>query len=431
MNTDATDPRRSDPRRSEPRHTEQRHPDAALPDLAVRTLGGSVVAANDEFFADKENLIAAAAPVFNPQTWSAKGQVYDGWETRRRRTPGHDWAVVRLGVPGLPRLVVVDTAHFAGNYPPHCSVQAAAVDGYPSPPELADAEWLPLVPRSPLRGDHRHELPVGGGRWFTHVRLCLYPDGGVARLRVHGEPLPDPRQLPGPPSLPGPLELAGPLGLARPLGLAGPGELAGVPLDLAALHTGGRAVACSDSFFSRPDNMLQPGESRFMGDGWETARRRDGGHDWAIVALAGPALPAVVELATTHYKGNAPDRAELSGIDARSAALDDAAAWFPLLPPVRLQPDTTHRFRLGGGRAARPVTHVRLDIHPDGGVGRLRLYGSFTADGWRALTLRWFNALPPAHAAAVLAAAGLDPALAAARPLAAPPTGLLDPVDRS
>jgi allantoicase len=320
--------------------------------------------------------------------------------------------VVRLGAPGVPRLVVVDTAHFAGNYPPHCSVEAAAVDGYPSPRELAGAQWLTLVPRSPLRGEHRHEFPVDGGRWFTHVRLSIYPDGGVARLRVHGEPLPDPRELP------------------NPLGLADPGELAGVPLDLAALRTGGRAVACSDSFFSRPDNMLQPGDSRFMGDGWETARRRDGGHDWAIVALAGPSLPVVAELATTHYKGNAPDSAELCGIDARGAALDDAEAWFPLLPPVRLQPDTTHRFRLTGSRPPAPVTHVRVDIRPDGGVGRLRLYGSFTADGWRALTLRWFNALPPAHAAAVLTAAGLDPALAQARPLAAPPAGLW-PVDRS
>ena len=359
-----------------------------LPDLALRTLGGAVIAANDEFFADKENLIKPEAPVFTPQTFTAKGQVYDGWETRRRREPGHDWALVRLGVPGVPRTVVVDTAHFTGNYPPYCSVEATAVDGYPSPGELLRAaDWLRLVPSSPLHGDTRHEFEVDGGRRFTHVRLSIYPDGGVARLRVHGEPLPDPR------------------------------ELAGVPLDLAATRNGGRAVACSDSFFSRPDNMLQPGESRFMGDGWETARRRDDGNDWAIVALAGPSLPSVLELATTHYKGNAPDRAALSGIDARTADLDDSTAWFPLLEPTRLQPDTTHRFRLAGGASAMPVTHVRLDIYPDGGVGRLRLYGELTADGRRELALRWFNALPPAHAARMLADAGLDPALADTRPL--------------
>jgi len=390
-----------------------------LPDLALRTLGGSVVAASDEFFADKENLILPSAPAFSAQTWSAKGQVYDGWETRRRRTPGHDWALVRLGLPGVPRTIVVDTAHFTGNYPPRCSVEATAVDGYPSPEELAGtADWVPLVPPSTLRGGARHEFPVSAGQRFTHVRLCIYPDGGVARLRVHGEPLPDPRDLPD------------------------RSEPAGLPLDLAALRSGGRAVACSDRFFSSPDNMLQPGESRFMGDGWETARRRDDGNDWAIIALAGQALPAVVELATTHYKGNSPDRAALSGIDARTAALDDPAAWFPLLEPTRLQPDTTHRFRLlGGPGGRRAVTHVRLDIHPDGGMGRLRLYGELTPDGRRCLTLRWFNSLPPAHAAAVLAAAGVPLAhagdLAAARPLTALPPRLdpwpapPPPVDRS
>jgi allantoicase len=299
-------------------------------------------------------------------------------------------------VPGVPRTVVVDTAHFTGNYPPQCSVEATAIDGYPSPDELLDAaDWVQLVPRSPLRGGARHEFAVESGQRFTHVRLSIYPDGGVARLRVHGEPLPDPR------------------------------ELAGLPLDLAALRNGGRAVACSDSFFSGPDNMLQPGESRFMGDGWETARRRDDGNDWAVVALTGRAVPSVVELATTHYKGNSPGRAALSGIDARTASLDDARAWFPLLEPTRLQPDTTHRFRLAAGPGGRPVTHVRLDIYPDGGMGRLRLYGSLTADGLRELGLRWFNALPAAHAVRALTDAGLDTALAASRPVTALPTGLI------
>ncbi|MGH3994905.1 MAG: allantoicase, partial [Pseudonocardiaceae bacterium] len=345
---------------------------ADLPDLALRTLGGAVIAANDEFFADKENLIKPDAPVFVPQTFTAKGQVYDGWETRRRREPGHDggdhdWALIRLGAPGIPRAVVVDTAHFTGNYPPYASVEATAVDGYPSPGELHEADWQQLVPRSPLRGDTRHEFAVPDAPWCTHVRLSIYPDGGVARIKVHGEPLPDPR------------------------------ELAGLPLDLAATRNGGRAVACSDSFFSRPDNMLQPGESRFMGDGWETARRRDDGNDWAIVALTAQAVPTVLELVTTHYKGNSPGHASLSGIDTTGGAeLDDPDAWFPLQRRTRLQPDTTHRFRLA---ASEPVTHVRLDIHPDGGMGRLRLYGELTPDGRRDLTLRWLNALPPAHAA--------------------------------
>lgn len=362
-----------------------------LPDLALRAFGGSVLAASDEFFADKENLILAHEPTFQPKTFNAKGQVYDGWETRRRRTDGCDHAIVRLGLPGIARTVVVDTAHFTGNYPPHASVEAVAMDGYPSVEELLDAPWSPLVPHSPLAGGTRNEFTVTGGQRFTHVKLSIYPHGGVARLRVHGQPLPDPR------------------------------ELAGLPLDLAAVSNGGRALSCSDSFFSRPDNMLQPGESRFMGDGWETARRHDGRHDWAVIALAGPCLPTVLELTTTHYKGNAPEAAALFASDARTADLDSPEAWAPLLPRTRLQPDTTHRLRLAPGA---PITHIRLDIHPDGGIGRLRLFGDLTADGWDDLTLRWLNALPAAQARAVLAAAGLDEQLTGSRPFTELPAPL-------
>ncbi|HEX6075994.1 MAG TPA: allantoicase, partial [Micromonosporaceae bacterium] len=181
-----------------------------LPDLATRPLGGSVVAASDEFFAEKENLIQPEAPTFTPQTFGHRGQVYDGWETRRRRDGGTaDWAIVRLGVPGIVCGVVVDTAFFVRNYPPACSVEATAVTGHPSSAELAAGQWTPLVPRSPLRGDSKAVFEVSVEQRFTHVRLSIYPDGGVARFRVYGEPVPDPR------------------------------DLAGMPCDLAALENGG------------------------------------------------------------------------------------------------------------------------------------------------------------------------------------------------
>src|SRR5919197_65759 len=224
-----------------------------FPDLAVRPLGGSVVAASDEFFAEKENLINPEPPGFTPRTFGHRGQVYDGWETRRRRVEGEaadgaDWAVVRLGVPGVVRGVVVDTAFFKGNYPPACSVEATAVEGYPSPDELGG--WIQIVPRSQLRGDATAAFRVGAPQRFTHVRLSIYPDGGVARLRVHGEPVPDPR------------------------------DLAGVPCDLVALENGGAIVACSDAFFADAYHVLYPGRAATAGEGWESARRRGGGHDW-------------------------------------------------------------------------------------------------------------------------------------------------------
>jgi allantoicase len=334
----------------------------ALPDLVSRALRGSVVAASDEFFAEKENLILPSGPVFTAGTFGHKGQVYDGWETRRRRGPSgalpgdgaHDWVIVRLGAAGVVRAIVVDTAFFTGNYPQSCSVEGAHVAGYPAGP--LDAEWVPLVPRSPLKGDAKHVFEVSSGQRWTHVRLRIYPDGGVARLRVHGVVVP-------PPSL-----------------------LEGLTFDLAALENGGDVVACSDQFYSSPRNVLFPGLSRVMGEGWETSRRREPGNEWLVVRLTGLSVVSVAEIDTSGYIGNSPGSAALLGIDAGAASLADSSGWFPLLPRTPLLPDTPHRFRLAG---APPVTHVRLDVFPDGGVARLRLQGSLTADGLTEVRRRW------------------------------------------
>jgi allantoicase len=363
--------------------------DLALPDLLG--LRGSVVAASDEFFAEKENLIKPAAPVFTPQSFGPKGQIYDGWETRRRRgspsgSPAgsssgssaagssggssggglpdpaeHDWAIARLGVPGVVHAVVVDTAFFAGNYPQACSVEACSAPGYPSPGELAG--WSEIVPRSPLTGDSRHVFSVSARRRFTHVRLNIYPDGGVARLRVHGSVVP------------------------------APGMLDGLTFDLAALENGGDIVACSDEFYSVPRNVISPGLSRVMGEGWETRRRRVPGHEWLIVRLAGQGVVRVAEIDTSGYRGNAPGEASLFASsngqpDGQFGSQPDGQSdWRELLPRTRLQPDTVHRFRIPAD--AGPATHVRLNIYPDGGVARLRLYGSLTPDGFSALRRRW------------------------------------------
>jgi allantoicase len=313
---------------------------AALPDLASRTFGGGIVSANDEFFAAADHLLAPAPPVFTPRTFDHRGQVYDGWETRRRREPGHDYVIVRLGAPGVVHGIDVDTAFFTGNYPPHASVDGCAVDGYPDPAALRAATWTPLVSRSPLAGDSQNLFTVDVPRRFTHVRLTIYPDGGVARLRVHGEVVPDPRLLP---------------------------EV----FDVAAAEYGAHVAGCSNMFYGHPQNMLMPGLAASMGDGWETSRRRDEGNDWVLVQLAAPAVVDLADLDTRHFKGNAPGRASLRGVDARTGSLDEPEDWFDVLPAVPLSPDTPHRFRVSPERAA---THVRLDIFPDGGMARLRLF---------------------------------------------------------
>ncbi|HEX4092718.1 MAG TPA: allantoicase [Trebonia sp.] len=351
----------------------------ALPDLASRALRGSVIAASDEFFAEKENLISPGTPTFTAHTFGHKGQVYDGWETRRRRghsadgglLPGadeHDWAIVRLGAPGVVHAVVVDTAHFTGNYPQACSVEACWADGYPDLAALESARWVELVPRSPLTGDAAHplEIPAAARRRYSHVRLRIFPDGGVARLRVHGVVVPDPALLDG------------------------------LTFDLAALENGGDVAACSDRFYSAPRNAISPGLSRVMGEGWETRRRRAAGNEWLAVRLAGQAVVSLVEVDTSGYIGNSPGMAEVRGYAGRRSAgasaagddvaWDDPSSWAPLLTRTRLLPDTPHRFRVAAGGAH---SLVRLDVLPDGGVARLRLYGSLTSEGLARVRERW------------------------------------------
>jgi len=301
-----------------------------LPDLASRALSGSVVYANDELFAERENLIKPGRAVFSTEDFGHKGKVYDGWETRRRREPGHDFAIVRLGVPGVVHGVVIDTAWFKGNYPPFASVEGTSLEGYPSPGELLAAEWVTLVPRVALGGDTDNLFEATSDQRVTHVRLSIYPDGGVARLRVHGEPQPDPSLMTG-------------------------------TIDLAAMEHGGRVVDCSDRFYSSPSNLLLPGRAQIMGDGWENARRRDDGNDHVTVQLAGKGSVRRVEIDTSYFVGNAPGWAAVTG--------DDGVV---LVPKTRLQPDTRHFFIV---EDQPPVSQVRLDVYPDGGLARLRVWG--------------------------------------------------------
>jgi allantoicase len=350
----------------------------AWPDLAGRALGGSVIYANDELFAERENLIKPEEPVFRPHTFGHKGQIMDGWETRRRREPAGngqgDAAIVRLGCGGVVRRVVVDTSWFTGNYPPEVSVEACGAEGYPSPAELAEAPWTTLVPRSAVAGDARNEFEVEPGLRATHVRLTMFPDGGVARLRVYGEPVPDPRLLPA-------------------------------TIDLAALENGAVVTGCSNMFYSSPANLLLPGQARVMGDGWETSRRRDQANDWVAVGLACAGSVEVVELDTSHFVGNAPGWATLSGDGPGPDGRD-------LLPRTALQPDTRHRFAVAGA----PVTgQVRLDIYPDGGMARLRVLGRPTAQARTTLAERFLGLLPESQLAGLLESAGLPPAEAARR----------------
>ena len=326
----------------------------SLVDLASERIGGLAVAANDDFFAPKRNLVKAAAPIFIPGKYTTRGKWMDGWESRRRRTPGHDWCVVKLGVRGRILGVNVNTRFFTGNFPTSCSIDALDTDGIVTAAAAAaeGAPWTPILPTRELRGDADNFLAIANAAPWTHVRLNIFPDGGVARLRVFGEAVVDWRRV----------------------------AAGGKPIDLARIEHGGLVLAASDMHYGAKDNIIMPGRAANMGDGWETKRRRGPGHDWLIVRLGAPGRIRKIEIDTNHFKGNYPDAAsvETCRISASDGDLAEAV-WAELLPRTRLQANRRHFF----SRELRDVglaTHLRLNIFPDGGVSRLRAYGTLAAD---------------------------------------------------
>lgn len=311
-------------------------------DLANPRLGSAVVYATDDFFADKARLIDPAEPVFIPGKYDANGKWMDGWESRRKRSAGHDHCIVKLGKPGIVHGIEIDTRNFTGNYPP-----AASIDWCHSSEKQPKDRWQTLVPSTPLKGNDRLFLAVGGIGPATHLRLNIFPDGGVARLRVYGQ-------------------------VARTWKK---GERA----DLAAMENGALPVAANDEHFGKVSNMLAPGRSKDMGDGWETRRRREPGHDWSIVALARPGRIDEIVVETTHFKGNYPDRCFIQAIggDAnlpKASLITQSMYWPVILPEQKLSANKTHKF-IREIAKHEPVRFVRLNIIPDGGVARLRMFG--------------------------------------------------------
>ena len=325
---------------------------AGLVDLAAERVGGVALMANDEFFAEKENLLKPGRGVFIPDKYTDRGKWMDGWESRRRRVPGNDWCVIQLGLRGIIRKVDIDTNHFLGNHPPVASIDAIVIgDRFPRKIEEADElTWTPILAKSPLEPGSQNLFDIANDQPWTHVRLNIFPDGGVARFRVYGVVTPDWSKV-----------------------------KAGEVIDLAAVENGGVPLACSDMFFSSMHNLIMPDRAESMGDGWETKRRRGPGHDWLILKLGAPGAIEQIEVDTNHFKGNYPDTCSIEGCLAPRASADELNSivdtnWTPVLPQTKLQADKRHYFEkeiVSRG----PFTHLRLNIFPDGGVSRLRVWG--------------------------------------------------------
>jgi allantoicase len=323
-----------------------------LVDLASARVGGRAIAANDDFFAPKANLVKPGPAVFIPEKYTSRGKWMDGWESRRRRVPGHDWCIVKLGMRGVVHGVNVDTSHFTGNYPSHCSIEAVDIAGEPKRAIYATEgePWTTLLEKSALRGNGDNFFTISNRQPWTHLRLSIYPDGGVARLRVYGEVAVDWAQ----------------------------GAPKGRVVDLASVTNGGLFLDASDTHYGTRGALIMPDRAKNMGDGWETRRRRGPGYDWAIVRLGATGVVSKVEIDTNHYKGNYPASASLEGCLAPGASAErlHTALWSTILPQTKLSADKRHFY---SGKQLQPVgavSHVRLNIFPDGGVSRLRIHGT-------------------------------------------------------
>jgi allantoicase len=319
-----------------------------LIDLAAEKLGGRALLCSDDFFAEKENLLKPGRGIFIPDKYTDRGKWMDGWESRRKRVPGHDWCIIQLATPGVIHGVDIDTNHFLGNHPPFASIDA--FNDSTSPTELENANWVEILPKSALQPGSQNLFEIGDKNIYTHIRLNIYPDGGVARLKVYGEVYKDWSSL-------------------------AKDEL----VDLAAAVNGGKAILCNDMFFSHMDNLIMPGRGVNMGDGWETKRNRTpNNRDWVVVRLAHKGVIEKILIDTCHFKGNYPDSCSLEGcsisLSEEDKLKDGKAEWKIILPQSKLQADHEHFFEKEIS-CSESFTHVRLNIFPDGGISRMRLWG--------------------------------------------------------
>ncbi len=326
-----------------------------LTDLAAERLGGKVVLCTDDFFAEKENLIKPGRGIFIADKYTDRGKWMDGWESRRKRTPGHDWCIIELATSGKIYGVDIDTNHFLGNHPPHASIEAVNISSAENIDPIAigwdKVQWTEILEKSPLQPGSHNLYEISDRNIYTHLKLHIYPDGGVARLKVHGE-------------------------VHKDWSTVDAGEV----VNLAAATNGARSVLCNDMFFSHMDNLIMPGRGINMGDGWETKRNRTPDNkDWVIVRLAHKGSIEKILIDTCHFKGNYPDSCLIEGciIDHKKEtklADDDKVEWKTILPQSKLSADHEHFFEdeiVNKG----PFTHVRLFIFPDGGISRMRLWG--------------------------------------------------------
>ena len=317
-----------------------------LVNLASPKMGTKILAFSDDFFGEVTRMLNDKDPIFIEDKYDNHGKWMDGWESKRRRDGGNDWAILKLGSSGIISKIEIDTSYFTGNFPPFFSLEGIYSETEPN----KDTHWKSLIAKTNLVGDCKNNFELNLKEKFNFVRLQIFPDGGVARIRLFGE-------------------------VKYNWDRFNNEEI----IELSSLKLGGSILAYNNAHYGDVSALLSEGRGKTMGDGWETRRRREPGNDWIIIKLAQKGIIEKIEIDTAHFKGNYPDRASIQAISidkniTTKDLIQSSENWDVILDETKLTADNIHEYEINSNSKAE-ATHIRLNIYPDGGVSRLRIFG--------------------------------------------------------
>ena len=318
-----------------------------MTNLADPRIGSKVVFKTDDFFASAKRIINNQTPVFKEGVFDNHGKWMDGWETRRRRTKGFDYLIIKLGKPGKIRSIDIDTAYFSGNQPTQASLEACfSKKNNPN----NKSNWIQILNKKKIGPNKNHNFKIKNQSIFTHVKLNIYPDGGVARLRIFGEII---------------LQKF---------------NFKNKVINLTSMVNGASIVGCNNEHFGKSENILAPGRGKNMGDGWETRRSRGKNYDWLIVKCGHAGKIKKIEIDTHHFKGNYPDSCSIQATYIskkmpNSAIVQKSQKWDLILNRAKLKANKKHIFK-NKIMSKNKINFIKINIFPDGGISRIRTFGN-------------------------------------------------------
>ncbi len=320
---------------------------AKMINLADPRIGSKIIYKTDEFFASANRILKINPPVFKDGLFDKHGKWMDGWETRRRRSKGFDYIILKLGKPGKIFDVDIDTTHFNGNQPTHASVEGCLSKNKPN----KKTKWFHLLGKKKLGANRNHSFKSQNKSVFNYIRLNIFPDGGVARLRLYGK-----------------IEIE-------------KNFLSRKNINLTSVLNGASIIGCNNEHFGRAENIIAPGKGKNMGDGWETRRSRGKNFDWLIIKFGKPGLIKKLEIDTHHFKGNYPDTCSIQTANItkdlpNKSIVNNSKNWKFILNKSKLSAHKKHIFKKFIIKRSRE-NYLRINIYPDGGISRIRAFGNF------------------------------------------------------